>query len=105
MCSLTKLVTAVSCGVQCTGHTDNCGVCSLTNVTAVHVSCGVRVLGDESGHTDNCGVCSLTKLVTAVHVSCGVRVLTDESGHTDNCGVCSLTKLVTAVHVTAVYVC
>ena len=33
------------------------------------------MLTDESGHTDNCGVCSLTKLVTAVHVSCGVRVL------------------------------
>ena len=42
--------------------TDKAGHCSARY-------CGVRVLGDETGHTDNCGVCSLTKLVTAVHVT------------------------------------
>ena len=40
-----------------TGHINNCGVCSLIKlVTAVHVSCGVRVLGDETRHIDNGGV-------------------------------------------------
>ena len=38
-------------------------------VTAVHVSCGVRVLGDEIGHINNCGV------------------LTDKAGH---CSACTL---------------
>ena len=36
--------------------TDKAGHCSARH-------CSVRVLGDETGHTDNCGVCSLTKLV------------------------------------------
>ena len=37
----------------------------------MHVSCGVRVLGDETRHINNCGF-----------------VLTDETGHINNCGVC-----------------